>query len=196
MLDKQTMATVNGLTTIIDTIRNYQIKNIPRGNYLAWASYKNDVYVMDPDWIFKNPGALEINFTSDSIASLNFSVTNAIKIISPTNSPDTILPVSVDSLNPTFSWNPYPQAKEYIIEVKDLNGNVIWGGFDENGTIRHAKIPRETTSIKFNFDGTAKSLLKHDEVYQWKIYADDDALNNVQTLLSSSEDLLGLFKIN
>ena len=190
------MATVNGLTTIIDTIRNYQIKNIPRGNYLAWASYKNDGYVMDPDWIFKNSGALEINFTSDSIASLNFSVTNAIKIISPTNSPDTILPVSVDSLNPTFSWNPYPQAKEYIIEVKDLNGNVIWGGFDENGTIRHAKIPRETTSIKFNFDGTAKSLLKHDEVYQWKIYADDDALNNVQTLLSSSEDLLGLFKIN
>lgn len=195
ILDKQTMATVNGLTAVIDTNRNYQIKNIPPGDYLAWASYKNDGYVMDPDWIFKNPGALEINFASDSSASLNFSVTNAIKLISPTNNPDTILPVLVDSLNPSFSWSAYPQAKEYIIEVKDLNGNIIWGGFDENGIIRHAKIPKETTSVKFNFDGTAKSLLKHDEIYQWKVYADDDALNNVQTLLSSSEDLMGLFKI-
>jgi hypothetical protein len=195
ILDKQTMATVNGLTTIIDSSRNYQIKNIPQGNYIAWASYKNDGYVMDPDWIFKNPGALEINFASDSNASLNFSVTNAIQIISPTNNPDTILPFLVDSLNPVFSWNAYPQAKEYIVEVKDLNGSIIWGGFDENGIIKHAKISKETTSVKFNFDGTAKSLLKHGEVYQWKVYADDNALDNVQTLLSSSEDLMGLFKV-
>lgn len=195
ILDKQTMAAVNGLSTIIDTSRNYEIQNIPQGNYIAWASYKNDDYVMDPDWIFKNPGALEINFESDSSASLNFSVTNAIKLISPTNNPDTILPILVDSSNPTFSWKAYPQAKEYIIEVKDLNGNIIWGGFNENGIVGHAKIPKETTSVKFNFDGTAKSLLKHGEVYQWKVYADDNALNNVQTLLSSSEDLMGLFKI-
>jgi len=195
ILDKETMAAVNGLSTIIDTARNYKIQNIPQGNYIAWASYKNDGYVMDPDWIFKNPGALEINFASDSSSSLNFSVTNAISLISPTNNPDTILPVTVDSLNPSFTWSPYPQAKEYIIEVKDLNGNIIWGGFDENGIIRHAKIPKETTSVKFNFDGTANSLLKHGEVYQWKVYADDNALNNVQTLLSSSEDLMGLFKV-
>ena len=195
ILDKKTMATVNGLTAIIDSSRNFFIKNIPPGNYVAWASYKNDGYVMDPDWILKNPGALNITFASDSMASLNFSVTNAIKIISPTNSPDTILPVLVDSLNPTFSWSAYPQAKEYIVEVKDLNGNILWGGFDGNGTIRHAKIPKETTSVKFNFDGTAKSLLKHGEVYQWKVYADDNSLDNVQSLLSSSEDLMGLFKI-
>jgi hypothetical protein len=195
ILDKQTMAAVNGLSTIIDSARNYDIKYIPKGNYIAWASYKNDGYVMDPDWIFKNPGALEINFESDSSYSLNFSVTNAIRLISPTNTPDTILPVLVDSLIPVFSWEPYPQAKEYIIEVKDLNGNIIWGGFDENGIVRHAKIAKETTSVKFNFDGTAKSILKHGEVYQWKVYADDNALNNVQTLLSSSEDLMGLFKI-
>ncbi|MEJ2616342.1 MAG: carboxypeptidase-like regulatory domain-containing protein [Ignavibacteriaceae bacterium] len=195
ILDKQTMAAVNGLSTIIDSARNYKIQNIPQGNYIAWASYKNDGYVMDPDWIFKNPGALEINFSTDSSTSLNFSVTNAINLISPTNNPDTILPVSVDSLNPVFTWSPYPQAKEYIIEVKDLNGNIIWGGFDENGIIRHAKISKETTSVKFNFDGSAKSLLKRGEVYQWKVYADDNALDNVQTLLSSSEDLMGLFKV-
>jgi hypothetical protein len=32
-------------------------------------------------------------------------------------------------------------------------------------------------------------------VYQWKIYADDSADPNIQTLLSSSEDLRGLFQI-
>jgi len=195
LLDKISHTVVNGLTTEIDTSRNYVINNIPAGEYIAWASYENDGYVMDPDWIFKNPGALNVSFSSDTTKQRNFSVTDAISIISPTNPPGEIIPSVVDSLIPTFHWNAYPQTKEYIIEVRDINGNLIWGGFNANGEIRHTQIPKEWNSVKFNFDGSAISPLISGNVYQWRIYADDDATANIQTLLSSSEDLMGLFQI-
>ena len=193
LLDKNAHSVVSGLTTTINTDRNYILNNIPDGEYTAWASYKNDGYVMDPDWIFKNPGALDVSISSQSTLELDFSVTGAISIVSPTNPDDEIIPALADSIDPLFIWNPYPQAKEYIIEVKDMNGNIVWGGFDENGIIRHAQIPRTYSSIRFNFDGSAAAELQSGQVYQWKIYADDDILPNVQTLLSSSEDLKGLF---
>lgn len=193
ILDRNSMSVVTGLTTKIDSSRNYVVSNIPTGDYVAWASYENDGYVMDPDWIFKNPGALNVSFNTDTILTLNFSVTDAISIISPTNPDESITPAPADSIIPTFKWNAYPQAKEYIIEVRDISGNLIWGGFTAAGVIRHSQIPKEWTSAEFNFDGSAFSQLQPGEIYQWRIYADDDAAPNVQTLLSSSEDLKGLF---
>jgi len=193
LLDRNSMSVITGLTTKIDSNRVYTLNNIPAGEYTAWASYENDGFVMDPDWIFKNPGALNITFTSDSSKILDFSVTDAIIILSPTNPDNLIIPALADSIIPTFSWDPYPQAKEYIIEVRDINGNLVWGGFTASGEIRHSQIPKEWNSVIFNFDGSALTQLQHGEIYQWRIYADDDAAPNVQTLLSSSEDLKGLF---
>ena len=193
LLDRNALSVVSGLTTSINTDRNYVLNNIPDGEYTAWASYQNDGYVMDPDWIFKNPGALDVSITGQSTLELDFSVTAAIRIVSPTNPDAEIIPAVADSVEPLFAWNLYPQAKEYIIEVKDMNGNIVWGGFDENGVIRHSQIPRTYTSIRYNFDGSASAALQSGQVYQWKIYADDDILPGVQTLLSSSEDLKGLF---
>ncbi len=195
LLDEESLSVVNGLTTMIDMDKNYSVNKIPSGNYIAWASYDNDNYVMDPDWIFKNPGALRISFSLDTTKILDFSVTGAITIISPTNPPDSIIPDLADSVVPTFNWNVYPAAKEYIIEVRDISGNLIWGGFTETGEIRHSQIPKEWSSVEFNFDGSASSELQSGNIYQWRLYADDDATSNVQTLLSSSENLMGLFFI-
>ncbi len=195
LLDKMSHTVVNGLTAMIDSSRNYVINNIPAGEYIAWASYENDGYVMDPDWIFKNPGALNVSFSTDTSKVRDFSVTGVITIISPTNPPGEITPALADSLFPTFHWNAYPQTKEYIVEVRDINGNLIWGGFTESGEIRHSQIPKEWNSVEFNFDGSASSPLQPGNIYQWRLYADDDAKSDVQTLLSSSEDLMGLFFI-
>ena len=193
LLDKMSNSVVNGLTTMIDSNRTYVINNIPPGEYIAWASYENDNYVMDPDWIFKNPGALFVSFTTDSSKVRDFSITDAITIVSPTNPANSITPALADSVVPTFHWNAYPQTKEYIIEVRDINGNLLWGGFTPGGQIRHSQIPKEWNSVEYNFDGSAVLPLSHGEIYQWRIYSDDDATPNVQTLLSSSEDLVGLF---
>ena len=193
LLDKISYSVVNGLTTLIDSSRNYSISNIPAGEYVAWASYKNDGYVMDPDWLFKNPGALFVSFSGDSSKVRDFSVTGAITLISPTNPSNDITPALADSLVPTFQWNAYPSTKEYIVEVRDINGELVWGGFKPSGEIRHTQIPKEWTSVEFNFDSSALSQLQSGNVYQWRLYSDDDDAAGVQTLLSSSEDLMGLF---
>ncbi|MEJ2195364.1 MAG: carboxypeptidase-like regulatory domain-containing protein [Ignavibacteriaceae bacterium] len=195
ILDKTSYSVVNGLTTVINASRLYSIEGIPDGQYIAWASYENDGFVMDPDWIIKNPGALFVTFLGDSSKVIDFSVTGAISILSPTNPSDQIVPATADSLLPTFKWNAYPQTKEYIIEVRDVNGNLIWGGFKASGEIRHAQIPKEWTSAEFNFDGSALSQLHSGNIYQWRIYSDDDAIAGIQTLLSASEDLMGLFLV-
>jgi hypothetical protein len=193
LLDKKSLSVVNGLTTVIDTSKSYIIPSIPPGEYKAWASYENDGYVMDPDWIFKHPEALNVSFTSDTTKILDFSVTGAITIVTPSNLADSIIPDSVDSSSPTLSWASYSQSKEYIIEVRDINGNLIWGGFTESGEILHSKITKDKTSVEFNFDGSALSELQIGNIYQWKIYADADANTGIQSLLSSSEDQMGLF---
>jgi len=196
LVDPTTFSAVPGLSTMSDTSGNdYKINMIPSGIFLAWASFQNDGYVMDPDWIFKNPGVLEVTFTEGDTIDLNFSVTDAVIIQSPTNPADSVYAVVADSTIPTFNWEPYPSAKEYILEVRKMNGDIIWGGFNQDGTINHHKIGAQESSVLFNFDGTASEALKAGEIYQWKVYADDDRDNGIQTLISSSEDLLGLFKI-
>ncbi|NIT61085.1 MAG: hypothetical protein GWN00_34245 [Aliifodinibius sp.] len=196
LVDSATFSAIPGLSTFSDTSAlDYKINNIPSGTFLAWASFKNDGYVMDPDWIFKNPGVLEVAFTEGDTVNLNFSVTGAITINSPTNPPDSIYPVIADSTIPTFNWTEYPSAKEYIIEVRKMNGDIIWGGFNSDGTVNHSPIDFHTTSVTFNFDGTASETLQAGEIYQWKVYADLYGTLEVQQLISASEDLVGIFKI-
>lgn len=192
--DPVTLQVIPGMLTREDG-GDYSLDSIPDGNFLAWASYENDGYVLDPDWVFKNPGALDLTFPADNGSTLDFSLTGSVKIVSPTNPADSIYAFLADSTTPTFSWEAYSSAKEYIIEVRDVNGNIVWGGFTETGVVRHQQILKENLSIQYNYDGSATSDLVPGEIYQWKIYADDDTALNVQTLLSSSEDLRGIFQV-
>lgn len=178
---------------------NYSIDSIPLDTFLVWASYQNDGLVMDPDAIFRS-GIPRVYFSATNRdTTIGFKVTGAIHLVRPTNSPDLIYPRDVDTLLPSFTWvktSAYASAKEYIIEVFDENGRSIWGGFDGDGKIRHPKITQDDSiTVVYNFDGSAKEPLKVGKVYRWKVWADDNSDPGVQTLLSSSEDLMGLFKV-
>jgi hypothetical protein len=198
LLDPETRAVVPGLTVMIEeTGLNYGIDGIPDGRYLAWASLKNDGYVIDPDWLFKNPGGLDIAFLTAESRELNFSVTDAITLVSPTNPAAATIPVMADSQQPVFTWTPYPSAQEYFIEVRDFGGKVIWGGVNADGTINHAYIDGNTSSVVFNFDSQPVDALQPGEVYQWRLWADKgtQADSFVEQLISSSEDLRGIFQV-
>lgn len=196
LVNPLTREAIPGLDTINDANLNYSLSGIPPGTYIAWASYRNDGYVMDPDWIRKF-GLPVVTFSAtDTLKTLNFSVTGAITIISPTNPADSVYPVTVSTTTPTFSWMKYPAAHEYIIEVFNSSGDRIWGGYDTNGTVLlNTQITQQDTSVVFNFDGSALDSLHNGESYRWKIYADNSATPGVQGLISASEDLRGLFKV-
>lgn len=199
LLDPETRSVIPGLTTRSAVEgHTYTISNIPDGSYIAWASLQNDGYVIDPDWIFKNPGGLDVTFGQASSLELDFSVTDAIPIVSPTNPPDSAYAFMADSQVPTFRWEPYPSAKEYFIEVTDLSGNVLWGGFGADGVPHHAFIGANVDSVLYNFDDQPSvPPLEPGKIYQWRLWADRGTQQDsfVEELISSSEDLLGVFQV-
>jgi len=199
LLDPQTRHVVPGLAVMSDVSGlDYRIEGIPDGDYLAWASLRNDGYVIDPDWVFKNPGGLDVSFTRSDTMRLNFSVTDAIPLVAPTNPADSTFAFMADSPVPTFRWEAYPSAKEYIVEVRNLNGQVIWGGFEEDGTVNHGFIGAGVVNVQYNFDNQpGVPALVPGEIYQWKIWADLGTQQDsfVEQLISSSEDLRGIFQV-
>lgn len=190
-----TKETIPGLNTIT-TDGNYQISKVPNGTYIARASFENDTYVVDPDWIIKNgePLVTVANNTIDR----PFSVTGAVILNSPTNEATTTQPVEITETTPTFDWKPYSSSSDYVIEVSDINGNVIWGGFGEANGLPTKKvvIPSSETSVVFNSDGTAGTL-QSNVVYRWRVFASKDDTKEATgwKLISASEEQMGIFII-
>ena len=199
LLDPETRAVIPGLSVMSDvTGLNYRIDGIPDGSYLAWASLQNDGYVIDPDWLFKNPGGLDIAFATSETRELNFSVTGSITLVSPTNPADMTIAFMAESQVPVFRWEPYPSTKEYFIEVKDYSGNVLWGGLNSDGTVNHDFIGADADSVIYNFDNQPGTpALRPGEIYQWRLWADKGTQTDsfVEELISSSEDLRGVFQV-
>jgi hypothetical protein len=199
LLDPETRAVIPGLTVMSDvTGLNYRIESIPDGSYLAWASLQNDGYVIDPDWLFKNPGGLDISFMTSGTLELAFSVTGSITLVSPTNPADVTTAFMAESQVPVFKWLSYPSTKEYFIEVKDFSGNVLWGGMNGDGTVNHGFIGADVDSVIYNFDAQLGiPALQPGKIYQWRLWADKgtQADSFVEQLISSSEDLRGIFQV-
>lgn len=189
----QTRETVPGLNTMTFN-RLYTLTNVPNGLYLARATYANDGKVVDPDWIIKN-GEPFVTVAGGAV-SRHFSVTGAAELLSPTNPSTSTLPVTADSV-PVFSWQAYPSASHYVIEVINSQGVVIWGGFANNWTVRKVLVPASQTSIVYDADTTATGPLVRGQVYRWKIYVskDDNQEPLGWKLISVSEDQRGLIRI-
>ena len=195
LINPLTKETIPGL--VIKTVsQNYSIAKVPNGTYIARASYSNDTYIVDPDWILKN-GEPTVTITGNTVTQ-NFSVTGAVALTSPTNVLTTTKPVEIIGTTPTFTWLPYSSTDDYVIEVSDINGTVIWGGFTKSGLIITKNSPlilKSQLSIIFNSDLTATTTLKSKSTYRWKIYASKNDTALGWKLISASEDQQGLFII-
>jgi hypothetical protein len=191
---------IPGLQNTIDASGlDYIIHGVPDGEYHAFASYRNDGYVLDPDWVLKN-GIPTISMNGVDITNFNFSVTDSVPITTPTNNANTISPLDVtfsgNESELVFEWEAYPSSTAgYVIEVTDIFGTVVWGGFEPGGN-RAIVIPSGTLSVAYNFDGTAATL-QTGMTYQWKIFAlkNDNGEPFDFKLISVSEDLMGLIRL-
>lgn len=194
-----TKETIPGLTTLSTNLL-YNISSIPDGTYIARATFKNDERVMDPDRIAKF-GEPVVTFTSGNSLELTFDITGSVSLMTPSNAATTTKPVDVTSAKPTFSWTTYSSTSDYVIEVTDAStGTVVWGGFDKTGELPVKKIviPSSQRSIEFNSDGKASiTELVPGKIYRWRIFASKDDQNSSTgwTLISVSEDQMGLIKI-
>jgi hypothetical protein len=196
LLDLESRLPIAGYSKKCDESGNYQLDSLPTGSFIVWASFENDGYVMDPDRIAKFGEDTLVVRASDSSHSIDFDVTGAVSLISPTNTAELIVPDTLSLEEAvTFSWEKYSSASGYYIEVTELSGKEIWGGLptDVNGT--YPIILAETESVVFNFDKTASQELQAGESYRWKLYSykDDKKSEQGRKLISMSEDFKGYF---
>ncbi len=189
-----TNSTIPGLT-VKTSGGTYSMSHVPNGTFLARASWANDNKVVDPDWIIKS-GEPIVVINSNSV-SLNFSLTGAVLLNSPTNALTTTVPVIVKTTAPVFTWNSYSSTDNYVIEVMDMNGATVWGGISGTPLTRKVMVAKTQTTATYNFDGSGKEL-QNGSTYRWRIYAskDDSGLPLGWKLISASEEQMGLFNIN
>jgi hypothetical protein len=188
--------TIPGLSTRTSNY-NYTISGVPDGEFIGRATYENDTKVVDPDRIIKFGEPLVV--VSGTSIELDFDVTGAVQLMSPSNDMTNLQPIEVNSAVPTFEWMPYPSASDYVIEVSDSNGKIIWGGFntDNDLPIKRVTIPSDQTSIVYNSDNNALESLESGKIYRWKVYASKDDVQEPSgwKLISASEDQLGLILV-
>ena len=195
LIHAATRETIPGLISVTENLA-FTISNIPDGKYLARATFENDNRVMDPDRIVKF-GEPEVTISGGNTVDLQIDVTGAVILVSPTNDSTTIEPMEITSTSPAFEWEAFASTSDYVIEVSDIYGTVVWGGFSEL-PVKRIEISSGQLMVNYNFDGTATvSSLEPGRVYRWRIFAskNDQLSDTGWTLISASEDQRGLIKI-
>lgn len=177
---------------------SYAISGVADGDYLARASHDNDGYIMAPYWIAQN-GQPQVTVSGNAVTQ-DFTLTRAATINGPTNVFSRQQPKIVDSTTPAFSWSAYTDATDYVIEVSDLDGNVLWGGFSPDYTSRVFSIAADTLSVTYNQTeiDSSGTPLEDGKIYRWRLYVTKDTDENgydPADLVSASEPQLGLFKV-
>lgn len=197
LIHPSTQQVIPGLT--VSTEGTFTMTEIPDGEYLARASYNNDTLVVDPDFIVKfgdpivtvSGGSVTVTQGDATSGVLDFAVTNSVLLDNPSNTATEIVPVEVSAAGLTLTWKPYSSTSDYVVELLDINGNTIWGGFDNSGDTPVKIVTTTNTSI--DYDGPA---LLNGRTYRWKVYASkDDKSTGGWSLISMSEDQMGLIKI-
>ena len=192
LIDQETGAVIPG--TNVNTVNtNYSISSVAPGDYYIRATFKIDGYVVDPDSIVKH-GEPEVNVVAANLVDQNIDVTGAVTLTSPIV-PANGTPFVINTLTPTFTWEPYPSAKDYVVEVRDVNGNVMWGGFD--GALNKLVNPlADTTTIDYLSVGAGQAL-EFGKIYRWKIYASVKDVDSATgwKLISASEEAQGVFTV-
>ena len=189
LIDQETHEVIPG-TNVITAGTDYSINSVAPGDYFIRATFIIDGYVVDPDRIVKF-GEPEANVVSASLVDQNIDVTGAVILNSPIVPADGT-PVIIDSLTPTLRWTEYASSSDYVVEVRDANGEVIWGGFADD--INHTKQVL-TTGTSIVYAGIA---LESGKIYRWKVYASKDDNSGATppwNLISASEEAQGVFKV-
>jgi hypothetical protein len=195
LVDSSSEVVVPGLQSVT-TGGAFSISNVPVGTYLLRATYEIDSIVVDPDWIIKN-GEPYITVTNANVTQ-DLSVTGAVILMAPAIDSAGGTPKVVTSLTPTFEWTPYSSSSDYVIEVRDIDGNILWGGISKPEAlfVKNIVIPSSQTSIIYNSDSKAVALV-NGETYRWKIFASKNDTKEPEgwKLISSSEEAQGVFTV-
>jgi hypothetical protein len=183
---------------------NFEIAEVPDGEYDVYATYDNDCNVLDPDPQLAHTAIQHVTVSGAPVElDTVFNITDAIFLTGIWSGDPEVTECSHDDNSihivtygiddtPVFTWDDYPGSTQgYAIEVLDVLGNVVWGGFETDGTpiVTFDNHETETT-----YDGDP---LEGGLNYRWTVWAmaNDSGTPLGFRFISTSENLRGLFEI-
>lgn len=161
-----------------DVSGEWQIENVPDGEYVALAAFENDHLVRDPDTSIGGTEIVHLTVQGGSVTPDplgGFKVTEALDVIQPGAEGAE----AVTSATPTFVFEDDSSEAGYTVVVYDAFGELIWqteGDFDPGGN----------ADVEVTYAGPA---LEPGMYYQFRATSYDGDL----VPLSSTEDLRGVF---
>lgn len=174
---------VPGLTKRFALGGTYQIDGVPEGSYRVQAALEDDGETLAAQWALEHD-PLEIDVVGTASVGFDLQLAAGMNGIQPATG-ETI------SATPTFRWPAVGTADFYVLELRDLAGQVVWGGFDAR---RFPRSPVLAPATSKAYDGPA---LRPGNLYQWRVYAAEDVTTGqVFQLLQASEALGGEVRIS
>jgi hypothetical protein len=160
----------------------YSIGGVPPGTFRIIAARELDGVTLDYQSVLDN-GDPEVVVTDTSSKAEDLRFKAAISGLSPTHT-------ATVSTKPTIRWNAVPMANFYNVEIRNVTGQVIIGGFDTRGGAREIVLAPATS---FTLRDTE---LVRGALYTWRVYAAKDVTTgDLFELLASSEELEGEFRV-
>ena len=192
LTDSVTGVVIPGLNTMTSGGK-YTISSVPDGKYLARATYTIDGVVVDPDWILKFGEPMVTVAGAD--VTRDFSVTGAVALTSPVTEVSGIMD-TVTSVTPTLTWSAYSSSSEYSVELFNDKGLRLWGGFDNDDTLKNVIVASDTLSLTYGAIAAGEDL-ESGHTYRWRVYArkDDKQEPSGWRLISASEEAQGAFHV-
>ena len=152
---------------------DWSIEGVPDGRYVVLAAFENDLLVRDPDTSIGGTDIVTIDVSGGDQQVDGFKVTEALAVVSPgAEAPERV------TAPLTLTWVDDSSEDEYLVEVYDALGELVWGAqgdFDPGGN----------APASVAYDGP----LEPGMVYQFRATSLKDGVP-----LSTTEDLLGVFQ--
>lgn len=178
---------VPGLEATATTDAGFSIPGVPPGRYRVRAFLEADALVVSPDLI-RELEDLEVLVESAPPASIELPVAPSMEILSPTLTGT----VGADA---EFLWRAHPEATFYVVEVENVLGQNLWGGFDARGVPRF-RVLGSSTRIRYGAQGSPTEPLHLGHAYRFRVYAGlDVTTGEIFRLVAASEELAGQFRV-
>ncbi|MFW5966481.1 MAG: hypothetical protein ACOCV2_03130, partial [Persicimonas sp.] len=163
-----------------DVTGNWEIDDVPPGEYVVLAAFENDGMVRDPD---QNIGGtdfvlLEVEAGDDDVqVSDSFKVTEALAV----EEPGAEKPERLESA-PTLVWADDSSEDYYEVEVYNAHGELVWED-------REIDAVSGSDTVSVEYDGPTEAGMYYQfRASSWRAPGGQDA-----SAISQTEDLRGVF---
>ncbi len=164
------------------------IGGVPAGRFLVQAALELDGRVVSPE-LLRRAMARPLVTVADGTDAYRVSLP-----IAPAME-GIVVDTSTAQAVPQFSWDAYPGAQFYVVEVRQLDGRTIWGGLDARGQPQF-RINAPTTTAQFGTVSQPLENLVAGRAYRFRVMAGRDVpATGTYELMAASEELDGRFRM-